>query len=388
MPRSTERTVKKLALVLFEWFPHGGMQQDLLKIAEACNLEFDITVICMKWNGEFPKSLRLLELPSRRLTKVGKREEFVARVQVLRNEFDCVLGFNKMPGLDYYYAADNSFAWKVLYERPLWYRLLPRTRQYLKFERAVCSPLSSTKLLFLSPLQRKQYLDIYRIDPLRLTLLPPGIRRSFKAPVDAALTRTQLRKELGLPNDALLVLQVGSSFRTKGVNRSLEALATLPSSLSERVHYINIGRDELFSWQQKAQQLGLNKVSFLGGREDVQRYMLAADLLIHPSLSESAGMVLLEAIASGLPVLTTASCGYAFHVVKAKAGIVTSEPFEQTRFNDEFRFMLEEGLLGYKEHALRYSREQDLYGLPEQLAHLLSEATQGLGRSALKNIKT
>ena len=79
-----------------------------------------------------------------------------------------------------------------------------------------------------------------------------------------------------------------------------------------------------------------NQIHFLGGRDDVTRFLIAADLMIHPAYSEGAGIVLLEAMMFGLPVLTNEVCGYAEHVGRAKAGIVISEPFQQYPLNVDF----------------------------------------------------
>ena len=56
--------------------------------------------------------------------------------------------------------------------------------------------------------------------------------------------------------------------------------------------------------------------------------MAAADVLVHPARYDTTGTVILEAIVNGLPVITTAACGYARHVDTAGAGIVVREPFE------------------------------------------------------------
>lgn len=57
--------------------------------------------------------------------------------------------------------------------------------------------------------------------------------------------------------------------------------------------------------------------------------MAAADLLLHPAYREAAGIVLLEAITAGLPVLTTAVCGYAHYIVDANCGEAITEPFRR-----------------------------------------------------------
>ncbi len=62
--------------------------------------------------------------------------------------------------------------------------------------------------------------------------------------------------------------------------------------------------------------------------------MAAADLLLHPAYQEAAGIVLLEAITAGLPVLTTAVCGYAHYIVDANCGEAMTEPFRRDALNE------------------------------------------------------
>ena len=63
-------------------------------------------------------------------------------------------------------------------------------------------------------------------------------------------------------------------------------------------------------------------MQFLGGRSDVPRFLLGADLLIHPAYHENTGTALLEALVAGLPVLVTDVCGYAHYIAEADAGRV------------------------------------------------------------------
>ncbi|WP_163066577.1 glycosyltransferase, partial [Acinetobacter baumannii] len=65
-----------------------------------------------------------------------------------------------------------------------------------------------------------------------------------------------------------------------------------------------------------------DQVQILKGRSDIPRFLLGADLLIHPAYNENTGTVLLEALVSGLPVLVTDVCGYAHYIAEADAGRV------------------------------------------------------------------
>ena len=144
-------------------------------------------------------------------------------------------------------------------------------------------------------------------------------------------------------------------------------------------HLVIIGRDEPGNYQAQAEGLGLGKrVTFLKSRDDIPRFLQAADLLLHPSYKESAGMVILEAIVAGLPVLTTASCGYAFHVQDADAGLVIEEPYTQQMLNAALLGMLQnDDRIRWKENGLRYGITGDFYAMPERVAGLIMEATRG-----------
>ncbi len=368
----------RLAFVLFSWFPHGGLQQDLVKVVRACqerDSSVSISIFCMEWSGDRLAGVDTNVVPANGWTATARRTAFARYISTnVSGKFDKVVGFNRMPGLDYYYAADLCFAAKAQGQRGLWYRLLPRSRQYLAFEQAVFGAGSRTVALLLSPLQRAQYRQYYATPDARLFDLPPGIKREHRAGPDAAELRRAFREEHGIAADALLVLQVGSSFRTKGVARSLLALAALPSDLKQRVRYFVVGRDDPAPWLQRAAAVGLQeRVEFFGALGGVPRFMQGADVLLHPSLAESAGMVLLEAVVSGLPVLTTASCGYAFHVEQAQAGLVCPEPFSQDVLNLALVSMLRADRSAWRANGIRFGQQHNLYDMPQTVASLIMD---------------
>ena len=97
-----------------------------------------------------------------------------------------------------------------------------------------------------------------------------------------------------------------------------------------------LGEDKIGRLKRLASRLGiLQQVYFLGGRPDVGKFTRAADAFVLPAYDEAAGIVILEAISVGLPALVTDVCGYAPYVSRSRAGIVSSSPFDQSRFNGE-----------------------------------------------------
>jgi UDP-glucose:(heptosyl)LPS alpha-1,3-glucosyltransferase len=367
----------QLAFTLFKYFPFGGLQRDFLRIALACQARgHAIRVYTLSWQGEVPAGFEVVTVPVRALTNPRRYEKFAARVKhdLARRPADRVVGFNKMPGLDVYYSADPCYEDKARRLRNPLYRLSGRYRHFAAFERAVFGPGSHAQILTIAPAQQAAYAQYHGTPARRFHLLPPGIARDRRAPADAAEIRQAFRREFGLGEQDLLLLQVGSGFKTKGLDRSLKALASLPPALKPHARLIAIGQDAPRPFVRQARALGVDaQVTILPGRDDIPRFLLGADLLIHPAYAEAAGMVLLEAVVAGLPVLTTAVCGYAHYVEQAGAGLVLPEPFAQEALNRALAAMLADAAArqGWARNGLAFAAQADIYSMPERAADLI-----------------
>ena len=218
---------------------------------------------------------------------------FAARLPGAAAEFspDLIVGFNKMPGLDVYYAADAAFAVKRS-ARGFLYRMTPRCRQHFAFEKAVFGRESETEILMISRAQIAVHQHFYDTPDARMTLLPPGISREhiIGAGEDAAARRAAFRAELGIADTDKALLALGSGFRIKGLERTLRGLAALPPALAARTHLWVVGEDNAAPFERLARKLGVGaRVRFFGGRDDAPEFLLGADVLAHPAHLETAG---------------------------------------------------------------------------------------------------
>ncbi len=359
----------KLAFLIYSWFPHGGQQRDMLRLARECiNRGHEVIAYAMRWRGPRPEGLRIETVEARGFGRLARYRNYTGRVrQALAAEpVDLVVGFNRMPLLDVYFAADACFAEKARTQRPAWYRFTPRFRHFSAYENAVFGDASATRALVLSERQRDEYIRHYPACAERLHLLPAGLFEDRKVAARNPETRHHCRAELSLSGDEKLILQIGSGFRIKGVDRSLRAVASLPDSMVKRCRFLLVGRGRPAPILALARKLGIHEqVQVLPGQDKVARLYQAADLLLHPAYAESAGHVLLEATVAGLPVLTTATCGYASHILKAGSGQVCDEPFTQNELNHRLLTMLQQlDSAPWSENGLRYGRNEALYQLP------------------------
>ena len=356
----------KLSFLIYSYFPFGGLQRDFLRIAREClSRGHEITVYTLSWDGEIPDGFKVILVPVATRNRIKRNEAYTGWVkQALEKEgADLVIGFNKMPLLDVYFAADPCFMEKALLQRGFYYRYTPRFRHFRRYEEAVFGIDSETEALILSPQQRAAFEKYYPHCAKRLHQIPPGISIDRKVDTIDTRAREELREELGISQESKLILQIGSGFRVKGVDRSLRAVASLPTQVREQCRYLLIGQDNPGRYLRLAKKLGLaDKFTVLPGRDDIPRFLAAADLLLHPAYSESAGYVLLEATIAGLPVLTTATCGYAFHIEEALSGMVCADPFDQQQLNNYLAQMLRElDASSWSANGLEYGKRDEHY---------------------------
>ncbi|MEE8428106.1 MAG: glycosyltransferase, partial [Gammaproteobacteria bacterium] len=204
---------------LFAYRPYGGLQQSFLRIAESCRKRgHRIQVLTMEWQGPARDDMGIEVIPVRRLRNHARSKAFATAVQrrVNEQEFDLVIGFNRMPGLDIYYAADPCYEARVRRLRNRAFRLTGRYRHFAAFERAVFGPGQNTQIITLAESEIPNFVRYYQTPRERFHVLPPGIARDRCAPPDAEEIRQRFRAQFGFCDSDFVVLMVGSGFKTKG----------------------------------------------------------------------------------------------------------------------------------------------------------------------------
>lgn len=359
-----------LGFAIFKYFPYGGVQRDLMKLVQGClEAGHRIRIYVIRWSGPIPDGIEVRMAPVRAISNHRLYERFAdwVAMEELREPVDLLIGMNKMPRIDVYYAADSCFEDKAMNQRGVLYRLTPRYRSFRAAEQAVFAPEADTRILTISDLHTPSFRRYYGTPPERFHRLPPGIERDRKAPSDAGerqRRRTAKRAELGLSEDTALLLFIGSGFIKKGLDRLLRALKALPPQTYHRTRLMVVGKDNADPFRRLANRLGVEELVqfFPEGRADVPDLLLAGDALVLPAYDEAAGMVILEAMIAGLPVLTTENCGYAHFVSTAGAGVVTPMPFEQARFEQDLSEVIDSDQRAlWRQAGLALGNDESIY---------------------------
>lgn len=368
-----------LAFCLFKYFPYGGLQRDFIRVALQCrDRGYRVRVYTLSWQGDIPADMEVVIVPVTAITNHKRYERYGEWVHahLEENPVAGVVGFNKMPGLDIYYAADSCYEDKAQNQRGQLYRAMPRYRHFANFESAVFDPESHTKILMISEVQKPLFQKYYGTEVERFKLLPPGISKDRVAPENSGEIREAFREEFGVARDEQLLLMVGSGFITKGLDRILLGMASLPASTLQKTRLIVVGQDNPNAFLRMARRLDIERrVTILNGRDDIPRFLLGADLLVHPAYVENTGTVLLEAMVAGLPVLATDVCGYAHYIDDAQAGRLVPSPFEQKVFNQMLAEMLEsEERSTWRQNGINFGKFADIYSMPERAADEIVKA--------------
>ncbi len=375
----------KLAFCLFKYFPYGGLQRDFFQLARTClHRGHQVDVYTGSWKGEQPNDLRVFIVPNRRLTNHRRYVSFARRANKLiaQEGYDAVVGFNKMPGIDVYFASDSCYVARAM-EKSFLYRISGRCRTLTAMEKAVFGRESKTEIISISENEKQRYMDYYGTEESRFHCVPPGISKKRLAAANAPETRSDLRREFSADQNTNIVLMVGSGFKTKGVDRAIRAISALPGHLKEKTLLLIVGKGKTGPYLRLAKRLGvLSNIYFMGQRDDVPRFLAGADLLLHPACHENTGTVLIEAMAAGLPVLATENCGYASHIERAGAGKLVPSPFNQETLNSMLASVLSDKQMEqWRENGKKYVAETDVYSMHQKAADVIEMVAAGRGFS-------
>jgi UDP-glucose:(heptosyl)LPS alpha-1,3-glucosyltransferase len=230
--------------------------------------------------------------------------------------FDLVQSHERIACCDVYRAGDGVHReWLAQRRRVLSpagrlrITLNPYHHYMLAAERRLFHNPRVRAIICISQMVKREIMQHYGVAEERLHVVYNGVDTQAFHPRLKQEYATRVRAEFDIPDDALVFLFVGSGFERKGIPALLEVMSALPP----HAHLLIVGRDKaLKKYQRVGAGRGLSaRVHFTGGQNDVKPFYGAADALAFPTLYEPFGNVVLEAMACGLPVITSTKAGAA-----------------------------------------------------------------------------
>ena len=185
----------------------------------------------------------------------------------------------------------------------------------LRLERRVLT--TTPRIVTIARVGKAEIERLYGIPSARVDVVYNGVDLARFHPAHRSV---DARRAAGVPVGATVLLFVGSGFERKGLATAVDALA----HVSGDARLLVIGKGDTAAYESRARALGVaDRVTWLGARPDVERFYAAADVVVLPTTYEPFGNVHLEALASGVPMITTTSAGGAEVVTDACGAVVT-----------------------------------------------------------------
>ncbi|HEY2630425.1 MAG TPA: glycosyltransferase family 4 protein [Usitatibacter sp.] len=316
-----------MALVRSRYDPAGGAERFVQNAIAALKGEgVSLTIVTRHWPGHDGSAIIVDPF---HVGSWWRDASFASSVCALLSQkrFDLVQSHERIPCCDVYRAGDGVHAeWLAQRARvqsgfDAWRtRMNPHHRYLLAAERKLFASPRLRAVICNSEMVRQEIASRFDTPPEKLELIRNGVDSSRFHPGLRAEMRGPVRQQLSIPDNANVVLHVGSGFERKGVAILLRAIAKAPS----KPWAIVVGRDKRSSqYAELARDFGVeSRLRFVGSVSDVRPYHAASDSFVLATLYDPFPNAAIEAMASGLPVVTTTRCGAAEMISEGETGFV------------------------------------------------------------------
>jgi UDP-glucose:(heptosyl)LPS alpha-1,3-glucosyltransferase len=337
--------------------------------------DFEVHVYAEHWDEEnrgihfhqvrtipFPKSLRLLSFA------------VLATQAIAKNNYDVTLGVGNTLRADVLQPHGGvhwAWFWRSLraYENPiLWMiKFLGRIfspKQWVSgwVEDAPYRAKRLRAIIAISDMVKQDMMRWYQIPEERIHVVYNGVDIERFHPRNRRY-REEIRKRFGV-GEEFVILFVSHNFRMKGLSYLIKALAKIRKEDSFPFKLLVLGRDRQGPYLRLAKKMGVfGEVIFAGSTDEPEKYYGAADVLVHPTFYDACSLTVLEALASGLPVITARCNGAGGIISDAQEGFVLNDPRNIQILAGEILFLSQPGTLQEASRAARrlaqkYSHQQ------------------------------
>ena len=313
----------KLALICRPFVFHGGVETATAGLmGELVRRGYAVDLYTTAGQAPVPGVTirRLPVIPGPRLVRLLSLALSARRVARSRS-YDVVQSHERSLGQDLYRAGEGTHrGYLEAVGRP---RPGPYHRCVIMLERKIFTLETARAVVAISEHGRSEIRRLYGTAADRVTRVYNGVDLARFHPANRERERLATRSALGLATDAWVVVFVGSGFERKGLGPLIEGLARTRDA---RSRLVVAGRGSVDTHRALATRLGMGeRVLWTAPRPDVERLYAAADVVALPARYEPFGNVHLEALASGVPVLSSRAAGGAELIEPGRNGWVVDE---------------------------------------------------------------
>jgi UDP-glucose:(heptosyl)LPS alpha-1,3-glucosyltransferase len=296
-------------------------------------------------DGCLPESVDTHQVPIVGLTRWERIWNFGVQseraIQAVEDQFDCTVGFINTWHQDVLipqggvHAASleaNSKRFPSGWRRNLYVlgkQSNPKRWIYRAIEAKQYDPARRTRVVAVSGMVQGHLERYQGVSRDRIDVIPNAIDAGRLAVADQHETRREFRSRFGLEHDDLVALFVGHNYALKGLAPLLHALAARARREPgvRPIHLVACGGGDVGPYRMLAARLGMEKTVHLAGfQADIRPPFWASDFFVLPTYYDPCSLVVFEALACGLPVITTACNGAGELMTEGREGFVITHP--------------------------------------------------------------
>jgi UDP-glucose:(heptosyl)LPS alpha-1,3-glucosyltransferase len=326
----------------------GGTERDFYLTATGLrDLGHEVHLFCGEFAIDPPTGTFVHEVPLLPLGRTAELWSFALRSPRMVARFDCdvIVSFGRMMTQDVLRSGGGShkmFLQKLGaqngFRRRIWQSVSVYHRSLLEIEKRQFGAGGCKKVIAVSKAVKRELMAAYAVPDKKILVLHNGVDHQRFHPSLRTTWRNVIRKEWNVPADAALVLFVGNGFRRKGLNR---LLAVWGSPKLENTFLLVVGDDARRGRYEAWAKQASGKIIFAGRQNHVERFYGAADVIALPSVQEAFGNVVLEGLASGLPVIISRSAGAAEVLEGSLAEGIVNDPSDPVELETKLVHMLQ-----------------------------------------------
>lgn len=338
----------KVAVVIPKYGLVGGAEQFAAELTDACcsRTDFTFQVFANRWQSD-SKCIGFQKVPIISFPKFLTTISFAwfAERRLKRSPFDLVHSHERIFAADIYtlHGIPHRY-WINQIRRKKTMSLYDLATAWV--ERKLVYEGGCGKFIAVSELTRQIFLKAYPIDPARVAVVHPGVHLPDDAQKNKINIRTNIRRELGIGAGDLVVIFASMNFEIKGLDEIFLAIARLPKQ-SRQLKLIVAGKGNIKKYRQAAQRAGIaGQVIFTGvvTRDRLSDLYRAGDLYMMLSQFDTFGMVVLEAMAEGLPVIVSSNVGAKDLAQEGKNGFVIADTSNRDLIASKIQMMFDDAV--------------------------------------------
>ena len=291
----------------------------------------------------YPRSLRLLSFVFNS-ARVINRYEFNIIHEVMESLTMNV--FNPHSGVEKAYlkqefASINNRLYYIL--RLIKRYLSPRHYITLWIQKKQFQMRSAKRIIAISAMVKNDIIRYYNVPEEKIEVVFNCVDTNRFHPRNRDIYRRSVRTLLNIDEGVIILLFAGHNYRLKGLETLLGALSVLKETVPHpSVHLLITGRGQIERYRRIARKLGvLELTTFLGPVKDMEQFYGASDIYVHPTFYDSCSLTVLEALASGVPVITTRFNGAADIMISDEGGKVLDDPKDARNLGEAIAIFLD-----------------------------------------------